>query len=319
MFTDSRIRGVVASPGKRHVVNIGNVELRKPFSNEALVRVKAFSINRGELNRAKNTTASKMQIGWDIAGVVETAAVDGSGPPVNTRVVGFSTRMEGWAELVSIPTRYLAHIPDNITDAEAATLPVAGLTALHSIDAATGLIGRKSLITGATGGVGMFATQLAILGGAKVFAQIRNKEQIPFLESLGCCTPILSANGKNIEDYGPFKLVVDGVSGPILEASIKSLAPDGVCVCYGITSAPNISIDVRPFMFSGEAKIMGFYLYSQAEKSPPSENLSRLLQLVSERKINCMIEREASWNEVGVVAGELLNRTFNGKAVIHID
>ena len=60
MFTDSRIRGVVASPGKPHVVNIGNVELRKPFSNEALVRVKAFSMNRGELNRAKNPTESKV-------------------------------------------------------------------------------------------------------------------------------------------------------------------------------------------------------------------------------------------------------------------
>lgn len=55
-------------------------------------------------------------------------------------------------------------------------------------------------------------------------------------------------------------------------------------------------------MFSGEAKIMGFYLYSQAEKSPPSEGLSRLLKLVSEQKITCMIEREASRNDVGFVA-----------------
>ena len=62
----------------------------------------------------------------------------------------------------------------------------------------------------------MFATQLAIIGGATVFAQIRNKEQIPFLESLGPCTPILSANGESIEDWGPYRLVVDGVSGVIL-------------------------------------------------------------------------------------------------------
>ena len=105
-------------------------------------------------------------------------------------MVGFSTQMEGWAELVSIPAKYLAPIPKNITDAEATTLPVDGLTALHSIDAASGLIGRRSLITGATDGVGMFATQLAIIGGATVFAQIRNKEHIPFLESLVHCTPI---------------------------------------------------------------------------------------------------------------------------------
>ena len=280
------------------------------------MRVKAFSMNRGELNRAKNTTDNKMQIRWDIAGVVEMVAVDGSGPAIGTRVVGFSTEMEGWAELVSIPTKYLAPIPKNITDAEAATLPDAGLTAPHSIDAASGLIGRRSLITGATGGVGMFATQLAIIGGATVFAQIWNKEQIPFLESLGPCTPILSANG---EDWGPYRLVVDGVSGVILESGIRSLSSGGICVCYGITSAPKISVDVKPFIFSGEAKIMGFYLYSQAEKSPPSEGLSRLLKLVSEQKLTCMIEREASWNDVGIVAEEFLNRTFNGKAVLHIE
>ena len=319
MFPETKIRAVVASPRNTHVVSIRDIKLRRPFSNEALVRVKAFSMNRGELNRAKNTTESKMQIGWDIAGVVEMAAVDGSGPGVGTRVVGFSTRMEGWAELVSIPAKYLAPIPENITEAEAATLPVAGLTALHSIDAASGLIGRKALITGATGGVGMFATQLAIVGGATVFAQIRNKKQIPFVESLGPCKPILSTNGEGIENWGPYRLVVDGISGVILESGIRSLSPDGICVCYGITSAPTISVDVRPFMFSGEAKMMGFYLYSQAEKSPPSEGLSRLLQLVSEQKITCMIEKEASWDDVGIIAEELFNRTFNGKAVLHIE
>ena len=65
--------------------------------------------------------------------------------------------------------------------------------------------------------------------------------------------------------------------------------------------------------------MMGFYLYSQAEKSPPSEGLSRLLQLVSEQKITCIIEKEASWDDVGIIAEELLNRTFNGKAVLHIE
>ena len=254
MFPETKIRAVVASPGNTHLVSIRDIKLRRPFSNEALVRVKAFSINRGELNRAKNTTENKMQIGWDIAGVVEMAAVDGSGPGVGTRVVGFSTRMEGWAELVSIPAKYLAPVPENITEAEAATLPVAGLTALHSIDSASGLIGRKALITGATGGVGMFATQLAIVGGATVFAQIRNKEQIPFIESLGPCKPILSTNGEGIEDWGPYRLVVDGVSGVILESGIRSLSPDGICVCYGITSAPKISVDVRPFSFLEKLK-----------------------------------------------------------------
>jgi len=95
MFPETKIRAVVASPRNTHVVSIRDIKLRRPFSNEALERVKAFSMNRGELNRAKNTADNKMQIGWDIAGTVDRAAVDGSGPTVGTRVVGFSTQMEG--------------------------------------------------------------------------------------------------------------------------------------------------------------------------------------------------------------------------------
>ena len=95
MFPETKIRAVVASPRNTHVVSIRDIKLRRPFSNEALERVKAFSMNRGELNRAKNTADNKMQIGWDTAGTVDMAAVDGSGPTVGTRVVGFSTQMEG--------------------------------------------------------------------------------------------------------------------------------------------------------------------------------------------------------------------------------
>ena len=63
MFPETKIRAVVASPGNTHVVSIRDITLRRPFSNEALVRVKAFSMNRGELNRAKNTTIIKCKLG----------------------------------------------------------------------------------------------------------------------------------------------------------------------------------------------------------------------------------------------------------------
>lgn len=312
------IRRITATPGGEHVIAITSGTPRQPFSNEAVIRVTAFSMNRGELGRARNAEGPGIQIGWDFAGTIETVAADGSGPSAGTRVVGFSTRMEAWAELVSIPTTHIAAIPDAVTDAQAATLPVAGLTALHSVDAATALIGRKALITGATGGVGMFATQLALIGGAETVAQVRRADQIPFVEALGNCTPVVSADGSGLGDPGSYRLVVDGVSGPILEAGIKALAPDGICVCYGITSAPEIAIEVRPFMFSGQAKVMGFYLYSQAEITPPSDNLPRLLRLVADGRLDCGIEREASWGESGRMAQDLLDRKFNGKAVLYV-
>ncbi len=311
------ITAVVAATDGEAVVTRKEVALREPFSCEAVVKVSAFSVNRGECRRAQRATEA-VQIGWDFAGVVERAAADGTGPAVGTRVVGFSTRMEGWAEKVCIDTKYLAPIPEEVSDAQAATLPVAGLTALHAVDAGTCLIGNKALITGATGGVGVFAVQLAHIAGAEVYAQVRRPEQSAFTARLAPSIPVISENGEGVENFGPFRLVVDGVSGGILEAGIRALAPEGMCVCYGVTAAPEISVNISHFMTRGLANIMGFHLYNKSESAPPSEQLPRLLRLMTSGRLHCPVEREEAWTDVDTVARGLIDRTFSGKAVLHV-
>ncbi|MCG8546444.1 MAG: zinc-binding dehydrogenase [Alphaproteobacteria bacterium] len=318
-MAEPEIRRVFAAPGEAAIVKIRAGTLRAPYSNEAVVRTRAFSVNRGELGRAKRATKADYHIGWDFVGAVERGAADGSGPGVGTRVVGFSTRMEGWAELVPIPTSDIAPVLDGVSDAQAATLPVAGMTALHAVDAATGLLGRKALVTGATGGVGMFAVQLARLAGADVCAQIRREDQRAFLEELGECTPVVTPDGATLEQHGPFRLIVDGVSGPVLENALRAIAPDGVCVCYGVTAAPDITVNISDFMRRGLANVMGFHLYGKGESSPAAENLPRLLRLVEAGRLNCVISREASWSEIDTVAAELLDRRYLGKAVLYVD
>ena len=124
-------------------------------------------------------------IGWDVVGVVEAPARDGSGPAKGTRVVGISRRMQGWAELIALPTTDIAAIPDKVSDADAATLPVAGLTALYALERCERLLASRVLITGATGGVGYFACQLARLMGAHVTAVLRRTNQEALAKSLG--------------------------------------------------------------------------------------------------------------------------------------
>ena len=98
------------------------------------MRVAAISLNRGEVRRAMSAEAG-WRPGWDLAGTVERAARDGSGPPSGSRVVGFLAS-GAWAEAAAVPTRALAVLPDAVTFVQAATLPVAGLTALYALEQA---------------------------------------------------------------------------------------------------------------------------------------------------------------------------------------
>ena len=312
----SKILGVIVDPSVPGRLALREVAAPTPALDEALVRVKAISLNRGEVRRSTTADAG-WQPGWDLAGIVETAAADGSGPPQGARVVGFR-RFGAWAELVSVPTHSLAELPANVSFAQAATLPVAGLTAYHALLKGGLLLGRSVLITGASGGVGNFAIQLARLSGAQVVAHIRQSSYEKLVKEAGAQSVVIGEDLQAASEYGPYHLIVESVGGNTLGTAFGLLAQDGVIVLFGTSGGSDVTFNAERFYGTGGASLYGFILFHELKRESASVGLTRLLRLVETGQLHPRIDLEASWTEVADVAQKLLDRSFPGKAVLHV-
>jgi NADPH:quinone reductase-like Zn-dependent oxidoreductase len=285
-----------------------------PDRGEAVVRVRAISLNRGEVRRAGQAAAG-WRPGWDLAGDVEQAAADGSGPRAGARVVGMLD--EGaWAERVVVPTRALAELPARVTYAQAATLPVAGLTALYALARGGLLLDRRVLITGATGGVGDFAVQLARLAGAHVTATARRADQVPALRELGAHEVTV---GDEIPPSPKYDLILDSVGGRTLGSALAALARGGTCVTLGVSAASEVTFDARTFFVAGRTTLHGFYLFTELGEEPAGVGLARLASLVAAGRLTPHVSVERPWKEIAPVAQDLMARRYPYKAVLTLD
>jgi NADPH:quinone reductase-like Zn-dependent oxidoreductase len=307
-------RAVVVDPETPGRLVIKPVPDPVPERGEAVVRVRAISLNRGEVRRS-GMAAAGWRPGWDLAGEVERAAADGSGPKSGARVVGLLN--EGaWAERVAVPSHALAELPDKVTYAQAATFPVAGLTALLALARGGLLLGRRVLVTGATGGVGDFAVQLAKLAGAHVSASARRAEQAPSLRALGADAVVV---GDEIPATPKYDLILDSVGGRTLGSALAALERGGTCVNFGISAASEVSFDVRNFFVAGRTTLYGFYLFVELGAEPAGVGLRRLADLVAAGRLTPHISVEQSWKDIARVAQDLMDRRYPGKAVLTLD
>jgi NADPH:quinone reductase-like Zn-dependent oxidoreductase len=306
-------RAVVVDPESPARLVLRAVPDPTPDRSEAVIRVRAISLNRGEVRRS-TMAAAGWRPGWDLAGHVERAAADGSGLQVGARVVGLLS--EGaWAERVAVPTHALAELPEKVTFSQAATFPVAGLTALHALGKNGPLLGRRVLVTGATGGVGDFAVQLARLGGAHVTATARRADQVPGLRQLGAHEVTV---GDEIPPSPKYDLVVESVGGRTLGTALAALQRGGVCVTLGVSAAADVTFDARTFFATGRSVLYGLYLFTELGVEPASIGLRRLADLVAAGQLTPHISVERPWAEIAQVAGDLIARKYPSKAVLTV-
>ena len=301
---------VVNTPNGNVPVEIRAVAEPQPAPNEAVVEVRAFSLNRGEL-RLFQIRPEGWRPGQDIGGVVIRPAANGSGPEAGARVVAL-TDNAGWAERAAVPAHRMAVLPDNVLLEEAAALPVAGLTALRTLRHGAPLLGKRVLITGAGGGVGHLATQIASRSGARVTAVVGGAERGRHLHTADEVVEGID----NVQ--GNFALILESAGGPSLAAAIAHIEAKGTIVVFGNSSGEPTPFSFRDLAEHPNARIQGFSYFTSEAEERFAPDLALLVSLVADGSLKPHLV-EHSWRELALIGPQLRNRQIRGKAVFHID
>ncbi|AHI01945.1 zinc-binding dehydrogenase [Kutzneria albida] len=300
------MRGLLLDQKADNGIRLGETTEPVPAANEVLIEVRAISLNWGELHGTYGKEDGDVN-GWDAAGVVVKAAADGSGPAVGARVVTFNSG-GAWAQLRAVPSSQLAVLPDTLDFGEASALPVAGVTALQALRKLGPVVGRRVLVTSASGGVGRFAVQLAARAGAHVIASVGSAARGAGLAELGAAQVVVGLEGVEAPLHG----VLDNVGGPTLVQAFELLAPGGVIQSIGYTSG-------QPAVFEPYATVRpGHRLEGFMMDYAAAEDLAYLVNLLASGELDAQVGWRGNWESHQDAIAALKGRKVAGKAVLDV-
>ncbi|SEG77243.1 NADPH:quinone reductase [Thermomonospora echinospora] len=301
------MRALVVDPEVPGSLRLGTTAEPHPAPDQLVLEVRHISLNRGEVAFAGHRPPGTVH-GYDAAGVVVGAAADGTGPAVGTRVAAFGTG--AWAQRMAVDTTAVAEVPAKVDLADAAALPMAGITALRTLRSRS-ILGRRVLITGAAGGVGRYAVQLAALGGAHVIASVGSAARGEGLTELGADEVRVGLEGID----RPVDLILDTVGGRQLTAAWQLLAPGGDVQSIGWASDEPAMFAPHSLFSLGPAKTISTF----GDTHEVGPDLATLLEFVAAGRLSPEVDWRGSWERVTEAARALLDRRIAGKAVLNVE
>ena len=303
------MRAIVFDPDAPHNFRFAEVPAPVPeAANQLLIDVMAISLNSGEVATGDNADSPGDIPGWDSAGVIVTPAADGSGPPAGTRVVGAGAA-RAWAQQRLLTSDNIAVIPDFVDFEIAAVLPVAGVTALQIVRRLGPVVGRRVLITGASGGVGRLAVQLAARAGAHVIAAVGSPQRGAGLTELGADEVVVGLAG-----VAPVYGVLEHVGGALLAGAFSLLDDGGTVISVGAASEQPTLIDFEAERMTMKDKSIESFMM----KWPVGDDLRYLLDLAARGQLDAQVGYRDSWDNFDPAVEALLNRRVAGKVALTV-
>jgi len=303
-------------------------EIHQPVvkDDEVLIRVRAASVNPADwhLMRGKpyivhlfaGLRKPKIRLGADVAGQVEAVGRKVTQFKPGDEVFGICRG--AFAEYVSASELGLVMKPENITFEQAASVPVAALTAVQGLRN-KGKIqpGHKVLINGAAGGVGTFAVQVAKSLGAEVTG-VCSTRNVEMVRSLGADQVIDYTQEDFTKGWQRYDLILDCVGNHSPSACRRVLSPKGIHVLVGGPSGPGTLGFVARLIAALVRSRFASQKFTMILTRRSKDDLTLMHDLMRAGKVTPVIDRRYSLNEVPKAFGYLEEGHARGKVVINL-
>ena len=333
-----RLRRPASAPGAGDVIEIvpadGHgaapvqrvVEARSPAADEVQIAAAYGGVNFRDVLQAAGAypgPGDDGRLGWETAGAVTATGADVRGLEVGDRVVAFAR--PGLATQV-LANRHLTHrVPDGLSLADAATVPIAYLTAWYGlIELAALREGEKVLLHSATGGVGLAAVQLARWRGAEIYATAGSGQRRAMLRAMGVthvadsradfAGPLLDATrGAGMD------VILNSLTGTAVDQNLSMLAPYGRYV----ELAKQDLVDGRPtglggLLRNGSFQVLDIAAFCREHPERAGALLGRILRLIAAGELAPLPAEVHPMDGAGPAFGDMLAARHLGKVLIDL-
>ncbi len=313
--------------GSPDVIKLEDIEKPAPGDDQVLVRVRAASVNPLDWHYMRGTPyvmrmgaglrkPEVTRLGVDFAGMVEAVGENVTQFKAGDEV--FGGRTGAFGEYVAIPEGRLARKPRNMTFEQAASVPIAAITALQALrDHGKVQPGQKVLINGASGGVGTFAVQIAKWLGAHVTG-VSSTRNVELVRSIGADQVIDYTREDFTQSGQRYDVIVDMVGNHSMSAYSRVLHPKGIYVMVGGPKgrwlAPLDRVAQMVVYSAFVDQEMGMMLAKITK-----EDLTILGELMEAGKVTPVIDRRYKLNELPEAIRYLEEGHARGKVVITVE